>query len=110
MVAEQKQIDEMKERLRKRQIERAAERDMDEVVRMVQRNPFVQAPTAKTNDEIKLLIDSIVLFMLATFGAIYWNIASSLYGLMFFVVCMAFSCVNIKKARGIKHDERCNFV
>ena len=87
------QIEAMKNRLAQKRYDRIIERDIDEVVKMVQKHPLPNAPekAAEKNDG-ENVFNAIAIEMIAIFGAIYWNEAISVYGLIaFFIISiMAF--------------------
>lgn len=84
-------LERLKQRLSQRQADRKAEQQMDEVVRMVQRRPFEDAPAPEV--EVNVVADDTAFFramahaMLACTGALYWNVTGKPAGLILFGVC-----------------------
>lgn len=99
--ASKEQIDALKMRLAKRQFERSVERDIQEVVRMVQKRPLTQAPKeASETDRTKAIVSKAIAFgMLAAFGAIFWNVTSNAIGLIVFCSSATMSVFKFNEMR-----------
>lgn len=84
-------IERLKQKLSQRQADRKAEQQMDEVVRMVQRRPFVALPAPEV--EVTVVADDTAFLramahaMLACTGALWWNVTGKPAGLILFWVC-----------------------
>lgn len=89
----------MNERLEKKRTDKKAEKEMDQVVRMVQKHPFVKAPQEvkkKMNDYF--FFNGLKLLFLAFVGALIWNLTGYYFFLFFFAAVLFMAVIEFKKS------------
>lgn len=91
--ASESDIREMVNRINRRQSDRKAQKDMEEVVRMVQKTPFVKAPIEKTVNDDTYFFNGMKLITLSFVGAIFWNITEFKTFLAFVVVTIVMAVI-----------------
>lgn len=87
--ASESDIREMVNRINKRQSDRKAQKDMEEVVRMVQKTPFVKAPKEKPVNVDTYFFNGMKLLSISFAGAILWNVTYVRTFLVFAAVTFA---------------------
>lgn len=97
--ASESDIREMVNRINNRQSDRKAQKDMEEVVRMVQKTPFVKAPReAKEKKNDSLFLNGLNLVFIASLGALLWNLTGHYFFLFFFAAVSLMAAIEFKKA------------
>lgn len=90
------EIEAMQNRLKGRQADRIAEIQMQEALDIVHRknHPFVTAPV--TEHRTKAAVNTVAMLMIASSGALLWNIADSRFGLL---MCLVASLMALRPAK-----------
>lgn len=89
----------MSNRLYIKRRDKQAEKDIEEVVRMVQKRPFVIAPQkGKKTVSDSAFVNMLYMVLIASAGALAWNITGYYFFLFFFAAVSFMAAIEFKKA------------